>query len=42
LVEQSYGSNEVADVPAAMHAAGSWLRETQKLEPGAVGHRVVH
>ena len=24
------------------HAARAWLRETQKLEPIAVGHRVVH
>ena len=28
--------------PAALAVAGAWLRETQKLEPVAVGHRVVH
>ena len=42
LVDQSYAQEQVADVPAALHAAGAWLRETQKLEPTAVGHRVVH
>src|SRR5262249_27703140 len=42
LVDQSYAPEQVADVPAALHAAGAWLRETQKLEPAAVGHRVVH
>ena len=33
---------EIADVPAAIAAAGDWLRETQKVELVAVGHRVVH
>jgi acetate kinase len=42
LIDQSYGPQQVTDVPAALHAAGAWLRETQKLEPTAVGHRVVH
>jgi len=42
LVDQSYAQEQVADVPAALHVAGAWLRETQKLEPAAVGHRVVH
>jgi acetate kinase len=42
LIDQSYGPQQVSDVPAALHAAGAWLRETQKLEPTAVGHRVVH
>ena len=42
LIDQSYGPEQVPDVPAAMQAAGSWLRETQQLEPIAVGHRVVH
>ena len=30
------------DVPAALSVAGGWLREAQKLQPTAVGHRVVH
>jgi acetate kinase len=42
LIDQSYAAEEVSDVPAALAMAGVWLRETQKLEPSAVGHRVVH
>jgi acetate kinase len=42
LIDQSYASAQVGDVPAALLTAGAWLRETQKLEPAAVGHRVVH
>jgi len=42
LIEQSYAPDELPDVPAALQAAGTWLRETQRLEPIAVGHRVVH
>ena len=42
LIDQSYTSKQVSDVPAALLTAGAWLRETQKLEPAAVGHRVVH
>ena len=42
LVDRSYEPGQVANVPAALNAAGAWLRETQKLEPAAVGHRVVH
>lgn len=42
LVDQLYASDLVKDIPAALQMAASWLRETQKLEPIAVGHRVVH
>jgi acetate kinase len=42
LTDRSYAAGEVADVPAALDAAGQWLRETQKLDLIAVGHRVVH
>ena len=42
LIDQSYAPEQVKDVPAALQAAGAWLRETQKIEPIAVGHRVVH
>src|SRR5215469_2192255 len=42
LIDQAYAPNEVADVPAALLTAGTWLRETQNLAPSAVGHRVVH
>src|SRR5215831_17161196 len=42
LVDQSYPPGEVADVATALAVAGAWLRQTQNLEPVAVGHRVVH
>jgi acetate kinase len=42
LVDRSYPASQITDVPAAIYAAGAWLRDTQKLEPRAVGHRVVH
>ena len=42
LIDQSYAPAQIGDVPAALLCAGTWLRETQKLEPAAVGHRVVH
>jgi len=42
LIDRTYAAEQVKDVPAALHTAGTWLRETQKLEPVAVGHRVVH
>ena len=42
LVEKTYASNEIADVPAAMAAVAAWLRQTQRLNLLAIGHRVVH
>src|SRR5499426_4202130 len=42
LIDQSYAPDDVADVATALAVAGSWLRQTQNLEPVAVGHRVVH
>src|SRR5262249_41863060 len=33
---------KVADLPAATQVTGAWLRETQKVDLLAVGHRVVH
>jgi acetate kinase len=42
LIDQSYTPDEMSDVSAALKASGSWLRDTQKIEPIAVGHRVVH
>jgi acetate kinase len=42
LVDRSYSSGQVPDAAAALMTAGAWLRETQRLEPVAVGHRVVH
>jgi acetate kinase len=42
LVDQTYSTPEVPDLPAAMHKVAGWLRETQKVNLIAVGHRVVH
>jgi acetate kinase len=42
LVDEVYAPERVSDVAAALATAAAWLRETQKLEPAAVGHRVVH
>jgi acetate kinase len=42
LTDKSYTSDEVADVPAAIAIVASWLRETQRVDLLAVGHRVVH
>jgi acetate kinase len=42
LVDRAFEAREIADIPSAMRAAGDWLRDTQKLEPSAVGHRVAH
>jgi acetate kinase len=42
LIDRTYASGEVADVPAAIATVASWLRETQSLNLLAVGHRVVH
>lgn len=42
LVDEPCASDLVKDIPAALRAAASWLRDTQNLEPIAVGHRVVH
>ena len=42
LVDEAYPPERVADVPTALAVAGAWLRNSQNLEPIAVGHRVVH
>ena len=42
LIDKTYASNEVGDVPAAIATVASWLRATQSLNLLAVGHRVVH
>jgi acetate kinase len=42
LIDRSYASDEISDVPAAIATVASWLRETQNFNPVAVGHRVVH
>jgi acetate kinase len=42
LIDRHYGPREIADVSAAIGTAGQWLRDSQAIEPVAVGHRVVH
>jgi acetate kinase len=42
LIDQAYAPDQIIDLPAAIHAAGAWLLETQKVELVAVGYRVVH
>jgi acetate kinase len=42
LINCDFEVETVPDVPAAIQAVGNWLRETQKLDLLAVGHRVVH
>jgi acetate kinase len=42
LIDCSYSKEVVADVPAALQAAGAWLRDAPRIDPVAVGHRVVH
>jgi len=41
-MDQTYPVADVPDVATAMRTAGGWLKDTQNLEPIAVGHRVVH
>jgi acetate kinase len=42
LIDKTYPPGDIADVPTAILAAGEWLRQTQKINLAAVGHRVVH
>ncbi len=42
LIDRHYAPNEIADVTAAIAAAGHWLRDVQAIELAAIGHRVVH
>lgn len=42
LIDERYAPEQIVDLPAATHTAGTWLRETQNIDLIAVGHRVVH
>lgn len=42
LVDRTYESATVPDVARALATAGTWLREELKIDPIAIGHRVVH
>jgi len=39
LADFGYSLERVADVPAALMVAGSWLREEHRVVPIAIGHR---
>jgi len=42
LIDRSLPEDEVKDLPDAIHAAGTWLQQTQPFNLIAAGHRVVH
>jgi acetate kinase len=42
LIDRTYASDKVPEVPAAIATVASWLRDTQSFNLLAVGHRVVH
>jgi acetate kinase len=42
LADRAFATATVPDVPTALAAAGSWLREELDFHPIAIGHRVVH
>jgi len=42
LADHAFAPEQLPDVGAAIEVAASWLRETLKVAPIAVGHRVVH
>jgi acetate kinase len=42
LADRTYANDAVPDLPAALEAAGAWLRDELRINPVAVGHRVVH
>jgi acetate kinase len=42
LVDRHYSNEAMPDLPAALQTAGAWLRDELRVNPIAVGHRVVH
>jgi acetate kinase len=42
LIDATYASEKIPDVPAAIATVAAWLRQTQSFDLVAVGHRVVH
>ena len=42
MADRAYPIEAIPDVPAAMNVAGEWLRSEVRIQPLAVGHRVVH
>ena len=42
VADRAYPIEAVSDIPAAMGITGEWLRNELRINPMAVGHRVVH
>jgi acetate kinase len=42
LIDRAFSNGTIPDVPSALQAAGAWLRDELRIDPVAVGHRVVH
>ena len=42
LIDRNYEKEAVPDVSTALTTAGGWLRDDLRIDPVAVGHRVVH
>jgi len=42
LVDRIYENESIRDVTTALTTAGAWLRDELKIDPVAIGHRVVH
>jgi len=42
IIDETYSPADVADLPSGIQKVGNWLRESQNVQPIAVGHRVVH
>ncbi len=42
LVDRPYSNEAVPDLPAALQIAAAWLRDELRVNPLALGHRVVH
>jgi acetate kinase len=42
LIDKCFAPQEIPDLSAAIQEAGAWLRQIQKVELVAIGHRVVH
>ncbi|MFZ1893924.1 MAG: acetate kinase, partial [Rhodoplanes sp.] len=41
-VDRTFSADEIPDLSAAIDVTAAWLRETQRVDLVAVGHRVVH
>jgi len=41
-IDRTFAPDKIGDLPAAMQHTGAWLRDAHKVQPVAVGHRVVH